>query len=133
MRNALVIISLMILAGCRTPEETAAPTQLDIAIENLSITTQQLESVRKEKDYFVRTLEDYERQKAEYGNYLNSDGFYNQMRYFTAWHEDILRRERNLEIQYAFDVFAAHNQVAKRKLADPNQISFVSIATPSTP
>ncbi|MGD0078577.1 MAG: hypothetical protein ABSB91_08135, partial [Sedimentisphaerales bacterium] len=31
------------------------------------------------------------------------------------------RRERNMEVQHALNVFAAHNQVIKRKMTDPNQ------------
>jgi hypothetical protein len=129
MRNTVIALCLLMIVGCRTPAHTPPVSRLDSAIENLSFTTEQLESVRKEKDFFVKMLEDFEEQKAEYGPLLNANHLRSQMQDFADWHRDISQQERQLEIQHALNVFAAHSQVAKRKAADPNQASLVSLPT----
>ena len=136
MRNTVITLCLLMLAGCSKPARTttvpAPVSRFDLAIENLSITTEQLESVRKEKDLFVNVLEDFEQQKAEYGPLLNANQLPSQMEDFADWHRDISQRERQLEMLHALNVFAAHSQVAKRRLADANQTS-VSILAPAKP
>jgi hypothetical protein len=124
------------LAGCNRPAETTtvplSGSHFDLAIENLSITTEQLESVRKEKDLFVNVPEDFEEQKAADGPFLNANQFRSQMQDFADWHRDISQRERQLEVRHALNVFAAHSQVAKRRFADPNQTMLANPA-PATP
>jgi hypothetical protein len=73
-------------------------------------------------------MEDFEQQRAEYGLFLDPGRLGSQMQDFTGWHRDITQRERELEIQHAINVFAAHNQVAKRKSLDPNQTALASPA-----
>ena len=130
MKPTIIILGLLIAAaGCGRPTSSepapasaASLTCYDMAIENLSTTTEQLESIRREKDFFVKSFEDFERQKAQYGQLWTSRQIRNQMQYFTDWHRDILQRERTLEFQHALNVLAAHNEVIKRKKADTNQI-----------
>jgi hypothetical protein len=126
MRKLVIILgAFVILAGCNRPAETPAydppVSQYDMAIENLSITTEQIEDIRKEKDLFIKSLESFERQKNEYGYLMDVNGIRRQMQRFADWHKDIAKRERSMEVQHALNVFAAHNQVIKRKMTDPNQ------------
>ena len=126
MKQTAIVLGLLItLAGCNRPAEiktgTLSPSRFDLAIENLSVTTQQLESVRREKEFFVKALEDFEQQEAAYSAFLDAHQLRSQMQDFADWHRDISLRERALEVQHNLDVLAAHNQVAKRRFADPNQ------------
>jgi hypothetical protein len=132
MRTAIIILGLLIISGCETPAYTPPVSHFDLAIENLSITTEQLESVRREKDFFVRVLEDFEQQKTEYGHLLDARGLHRQIRDMGEWHRDISRRERAIEVQHALNVLAARNQLAKRKYLDPNQPAFV-VLSPDNP
>jgi hypothetical protein len=126
-QTAAVIVLLTILTGCSrqagVKNEITSADLYDLAIENLSMTAEQLEAIQREKDFFVKSLEDFEQQKAEYGYLLDSGQLRSQMQDFTEWHRDIERRERNLEVQHALNVLAAHNQVAKRRAADPDKIA----------
>jgi hypothetical protein len=124
MRKTVIAFGLLIIAGCKTPSSPAPVSRYDLAIENLSITTEQLEAVQKEKDLFVKVLEDFEQQKDEYRDFLNNSRLRPQMQDFEDWHQDISQREQELAIEHTINVFAAHNQVIKRRLADPNQIKF---------
>jgi hypothetical protein len=128
MRKLIVIIGFfIILAGCNTPADKSAHTAslqdslYDTAIENLNTTTEQLEAIRKEKDLFVKSLEDFEQQRVEYAQFWEANQIQSQLQNFTDWHRDITLRERNLEVRHALNVLAAHNQVMKRKKSDPNQ------------
>jgi hypothetical protein len=118
-QTAIVLALLITISGCKTPAGTKTQTQsaslYDSAIENLSMTAEQLESLRKEKDFFVKSLEDFERQKYEYGYLLDVGRLRSQMQDFTEWHRDISKRERILEVQHSLNVLAAHSQVAKRR------------------
>ncbi|MCJ7728791.1 MAG: hypothetical protein MUO27_02775 [Sedimentisphaerales bacterium] len=129
MRITVITLCLLMIVGCNTPTPIPPASRFDSAIENFSITTEQLESVRREKDLFVKVLENFEEQKAEYAPFLDSQRLHSQMQDFADWHRDISQRERQLEVQHALNVFAAHSQVAKRKFADPNQASLVSLPT----
>jgi hypothetical protein len=120
------------IVGCNTPTHIPPASRFDSAIENLSITTEQLESVRGEKDIFVNMLENFEEQKTEYAAFLDSQRLRSQMQDFADWHRDISQRERQLEVRHALNVFAAHSQVAKRRFADPNQTMLANPA-PATP
>lgn len=128
----MIALGLLIIAGCKTPSSPSPASRLDLAIENLSITTEQLESVQREKDFFVKVLEDFEQQKDEYGVFLNYQQIHSQMQDFENWHQDISQREQELAIEHAINVFAAHNQVAKRRLTDPNQSNLAGL-TPAKP
>ena len=124
MKRTVIILALLItVSGCKTPAKNGTTTPsaslYDSAIENLSMSTEQLESVRKEKDFFVKSLEDFERQKDEYGYLLDTSRFRSQMQDFTEWHRDISRREKIIEVQHALSVTAAHSQVAKRRSHAP--------------
>lgn len=137
MKQTVIILALLItVSGCNTPAEKGTPTLsaslYDSAIENLSMTTEQLESVRKEKDFFVKSLEDFERQKDEYGYLLDAGRLRSQMRDFTKWHRDISRRERILEVQHSLNVLAAHSRVAKRRSQAPKRTP-ADTASPAKP
>ena len=122
MSKTVIVFGLLIIAGCKTPSSRTSATSYDLAIENLSVTTEQLESLQREKDIFVKSLEDFEQQKNEYSVFLSYRQLYSQMQDFGNWHEDISQREQELAMEHAINVFIAHNQVIKRRLADPNQI-----------
>ncbi|MFH1370098.1 MAG: hypothetical protein ABII09_02255 [Planctomycetota bacterium] len=132
MRNPSVILCLLMVVGCNTPSSPPPVSHYDAAIENLSITADQLESVQKEKDFFVKSLEEFELQKTEYGRFLDTRQLHSQMQDFTEWHHDISQRERNLEVQHVLNVLAAHTQVVRRRTAEPNLTETV-IAAPVKP
>jgi hypothetical protein len=132
MRITVIALCLLMIVGCRTPAHTPPVSRFDSAIENLSFTTEQLESVRREKDLFVNALENFEEQKTEYTAFLDSQRLHSQMQDFADWHRDISQRERHLEVRHALNVFAAHSQVAKRKFADQNQ-TMLANPTPTKP
>ena len=115
MKNQALIICVLLLVGCDTQSRHSRISHYDAAIENLSVTAEQLDNVRKEKDFFIEVLEDFEQQKNEYRNLLNPIAIQIQMKRFTEWHNDISQRERKLEVQHALNVLAAHTQVARRK------------------
>ncbi|MBN2019908.1 MAG: hypothetical protein JW749_06755 [Sedimentisphaerales bacterium] len=120
------MVVLVAIVGCKTPAEKPSVPAFDSAIENLSFTSEQLKLLSREKDFFIKTLEDFERQQAEYGSIINSHEFRRQKEDFAYWHRDIELRERELAMQHAINVFAAHNRVLKRKFADPNAISLAN-------
>jgi sRNA-binding regulator protein Hfq len=126
MKKAFIILAVLVTAGCKSPVQKQYTSDFDAAIENLSVTTEQLEAVRREKDFFVKVLEDFEQQKAEYPNLVNTQQIPGQIQIFDDWHRDIAQRERYLAMQHAINVFAAQNQVSKRRLADPNKIILAS-------
>ena len=82
-----------------------------------------MEELRREKDFFVKVLEDFEEQKAQHYNLLNSQPLRDQMRDLASWHRDIAQREKDLAILHDICVYAAHNQVIKRRYADMNAIT----------
>ncbi|MGA2322558.1 MAG: hypothetical protein ABSG22_01775 [Sedimentisphaerales bacterium] len=121
MRKTAIIICLLIIAGCKTPSSPPPVSRFDIAIENLSRTSQQLEDLRKEKDLFVKSLENFERQKAEHSSVLDANEIDKQTRAFAEWHRDIAQREKDITIEHSMNVFAAHREIAKRRATEPNQ------------
>jgi hypothetical protein len=127
MRKTAVILCLLIIGGCKTPSNPPSVSRFDIAIENLSRTTQQLEDLRKEKDLFTKSLEEFERQKNECGDLLDAFEIAEQTKMFAEWHKDITQREKDLNIEHAMNVAAAHREILKRKAAEPNQITFSTI------
>ncbi len=115
MRNLSIILCLLLMSGCKTSGSRKPVSHFDAAIENLSITAGQLDSVRKEKDFFVKVLEDFEQQRGEYGKFLGPARLRDQIQDFNEWHSDVFQRERNLEVRYNLDVLAAHKQVTKHR------------------
>jgi hypothetical protein len=126
IRKLVIFVCFCVtLAGCSEPAVNKpafkpSDSQYDIAIENLSVTTEKLDSIRKEKDLFVKSLEDFEQQQSDYPRFWNANRIQLQYQHFAVWHKDIAIRERNLEVQHALNTLAAHNQVMKRKMNDPN-------------
>jgi uncharacterized protein HemY len=126
MRKTVVILTLLIIGGCKTPGNLPAPpvSRFDIAIENLSITSQKLEDLRAEKEIFTSLLADFEQQKAE--NALDTEAVDKQIKAFAEWHRDISQREKDLNIEYSMNVSAAHREILKRKEAEANEITLAS-------
>lgn len=122
MRLTAVILGVLFtLAGCKTPSNPPPISRFDIAIENLSRTTQQLEDLRREKDFFAKSLADFEQQKAECGDFMDANEIAQQSRAFARWHWDIAQREKDLNIEHSMNVYAAHREIFKRKAEEPNQ------------
>ena len=121
MRKTAIILYLLIIAGCKTPSSPPPLSRFDIAIENLSRTSQQLEDLRKEKDLFAKSLENFERQKAEHIGVLDANEIDKQARAFAEWHRDIAQREKDITIEHSMNVFAAHREILKRRATEPNQ------------
>jgi hypothetical protein len=121
MSRTVIILCLLIITGCKTPSNPLPVSRFDIAIENLSKTSQQLEDLRKEKDLFAKSLEDFERQKAEHSSILDANDIDKQTRAFAEWHRDIAQREKDVTIEHSMNVFAAHRELVKRRAAEPNE------------
>ena len=121
MRKTAIILYLLIIAGCKTPSSPPPLSRFDIAIENLSRTSQQLEDLRREKDLFAKSLENFERQKAEHIGVLDANEIDKQARAFAEWHRDIAQREKDITIEHSMNVFAAHREILKRRATEPNQ------------
>jgi hypothetical protein len=128
MKKTVIILYLLIIAVCKTPSNPPPVSRFDIAIENLSITIQKLEDLRMEKDIFVRLLDDFEKQKTEHAGILDANEIDKQTRVFAEWHRDIAQREKDLTIEHAMNVLAAHREVAKRRAAEPNEITLAGPA-----
>jgi HD-GYP domain-containing protein (c-di-GMP phosphodiesterase class II) len=127
MRNTAIIICLLIIAGCKTPSNPPSISRFDIAIENLSRTTQQLEDLRKEKDFFAKSLADFEQQKTECGDFMDANELDKQTKAFARWHWDIAQREKDLTIEHSMNVFAAHREIAKRRVVDQRQTALSTL------
>ncbi|MGB7581882.1 MAG: hypothetical protein WBL85_05485 [Sedimentisphaerales bacterium] len=128
MRKTAIILYLLIIAGCKTPDNPRPVSRFDIAIENLSITSQKLEDLRMEKDIFVRLLDDFEKQKAERIGILDANEIDKQTKVFAEWHRDIAQREKDLTIEDTMNVLAAHREILKRRAAERNEITLASPA-----
>jgi hypothetical protein len=128
MKKTVVILYLLIIAGCKAPDNPPPVSRFDIAIENLSITSQKLEDLRMEKDIFVRLLDDFEKQKAERIGVLDANEIDKQTMVFAEWHRDIAQREKDLTIEHTMNILAAHREVAKRRAARRNEITLAGPA-----
>jgi len=128
MRKTAIIICLLIIAGCKTPSSYPPISRFDIAIENLSRTSQQLEDLRKEKDLFAKSLGDFERQKAERSSILDANDVDKQTKAFADWHRDIAQREKDITIEHSMNVSAAHREIAKRRAAKSNQTALSTLS-----
>ena len=127
MRKTAIIICLLIIAGCKTPSNPPPVSRFDIAIENLSRTSQQLEDLRKEKDVFAKSLENFEQQKAEHVGILDANEIGKQTKVFAEWHRDITQREKDLTIEHSMNVSAAHREILKRRAADQPQTALSTL------
>jgi len=127
MSRTVIILCLLIIAGCKTPSNPPPVSRFDIAIENLSRTTQQLEDLRREKDFFAKSLADFEQQKTECGDFMDANELDKQTRAFARWHWDIAQREKDLTIEHSMNIFAAHREITKRRAASPNQAAFSTL------
>ena len=119
MKKIIIILCLLIAGGCKTPSKSVPVSRFDIAIENLSITTQKLEDLRIEKEIFVKMLNDFEQQKTE--NALDFNTIDKQTKAFAEWHRDISQREKDLNIEHSMNISAAHREITKRKASEANQ------------
>jgi 3-methyladenine DNA glycosylase Tag len=127
MRKTAIILYLLIIAGCKTPSNPPPVSRFDIAIENLSITSQKLEDLRTEKDIFTKLLEDFEQQKSERAGILDANEIDKQTRAFAEWHRDIAQREKDLTIEHSTNIFAAHREIVKRRAAKSNQTALSTL------
>lgn len=118
MSRTIIILCLLMIAGCKTPDNPPLVSRFDIAIENLSITTQKLEYLRAEKDVFAKLLDDFEQQKAEHGSILDTNEIDKQAMVFAKWHRDIAQREKDISIEHSMNILAAHREVLKRRAAN---------------
>jgi hypothetical protein len=123
MKKTLISLIFLVIAGCKAPAPEPAKSALNSAIENLSTSTEQMETLRREKEFFVKILEDFERQQTTDGNFINPRQVRKTRHNLARWHNDISRRERSLAAIHAFNVYAAQNLIAKQKSQEPNQIS----------
>ncbi len=80
-----------------------------------------MEDLRKEKDFFEKSLADFELQKEECGDLMDPNEIERQQQAFARWHWDIAQREKDLTIEHSMNVFAAHKEMLKRKAEEPNQ------------
>jgi len=127
MKKTAIILYLLIITGCNTPSNPPPVSRFDIAIENLSRTSQQLEDLRREKDFFAKSLADFEQQKTECGDFMDANELDKQTKAFARWHWDIAQREKDLTIEHSMNVFAAHREILKRRAAEPNQAAFSTL------
>lgn len=114
MKKSIAIMILLICSGCGSSGEKRTVSSYDLAIKNLSATSQQLDSIRREKDLYVKVLEDFEKQKNEYGLLLDSHKVNEQMQQLADWHHDITLREREISFHHDLNVYDAQTQ-AERK------------------
>ena len=127
MSRTVIILCLLIIAGCKTPSNPPPVSRFDIAIENLSRTTQQLEDLRKEKDFFAKSLADFEQQKTECGDFMDANELDKQTKYFARWHWDIAQREKDLTIEHSENILAAHREIEKRRAAKSTQTALSTL------
>ena len=123
MKKTFIIVIFLTIGGCKTPSPEPAKSALDSAIENLSASTEQLEALSREKEFFVKVLDDFERQQAQDANVIGSRQAHKLKQDLARWHEDISRREKAFAAMHALNICAAHNLIAKQKSQEPNQIS----------
>jgi hypothetical protein len=128
MKNTIIILVLLIISGCNSPPEKNQESNYDLAIEKLSITTQELEAISKEKDLYVKVLDDFEKQKSEYGYLFNSQQISDEMQNLSDWHYDISRREKVISFQHDLNIYDAHIQ-AEKKHTDSNDIPLRNSST----
>ena len=128
MRKTVIILCLFILPGCKTPDNPPSVSRFDIAIENLSRTSQQLDDLRKEKDFFAKSLADFEQQKTECGDFMDANELDKQAKAFARWHWDIAQREKDLTIEHSMNVSAAYREIAKRRAADQHQTAISTLS-----
>ena len=111
---------LIFISGCsNTPAEKKSVSKYDLAVKKLSITSEELDSIGREKDLYVKVLDDMESQQSEFGYLFNSQQMFYEMRILSDWHYDIAQRERAISFEHALNIYDAHIQ-AMKKYADSN-------------
>ena len=126
-KTTIMLCLLLITTGCETTGSPPPVSRFDVAIENLSITSQKLEDLRTEKDIFVKLLDNFEQQQAEHGNILDANKIDKQAMAFAEWHRDITQREKDVMIEHSLNVFVAHREIFKRRAAETNQAAFSTL------
>lgn len=112
MQKILIIAVVSLLFGCTSRTVSPRASRCDAIIENLSRTTDQLNSIRSEKDYFVKVWNDSEDQLADFAELMsNSSGQDYDAEAFAKWHEDIAAREEQISRQHALNVLLAHIRI----------------------
>jgi len=109
MRRAILLFIVMFIVGCNSQSGKPSASTANLAIDNLSRMSEQLDSIGREKDLFADTFDDFETQQAVYSplfdcNHPQSDA----PLAFQTWHGDIQRRETALQRQHALNVLIAH-------------------------
>ncbi len=135
MRKTLIIIGFVIISGCGPAHSpvTGASTA-DRAILNLSRTADQLDSVRREKDFLINVLEEIETQQTVYSVLLDGPQLAaDQARAFDDWRTELTAREKIIEARHALNVLTAHIEIARLAKNDPNRIPSVGTAAGSPP
>ncbi len=130
MKETLIIIGFVIIAGCGQGHDPVTPASTaDRAIINLSKTAEKLDSVHREKDLLINVLEELEMQQAVYSGLLDGSQLTaEKARAFDNWRTELTAREKRIEARYALDVLTAHIEIARLTKNDPNRIPSIGSA-----
>jgi len=118
LRQVLVIMAVLLVVGCGARNAPNASSTSGGPIEELARTTEQLEQVRREKDFFVEVYNDFEQQTGEFGCFLNEQQSAEQAQDLYHWREQIVDTEQTLTQQHAINVYLAHRAVTQQSSAD---------------
>lgn len=121
MNKLTAILIIVLISGCGVEKEPKS--DYDSAIENLSTSWQELDSIRQEKDFFVKVLDDLEMQKSDYAYLFSARQLLLEMQYLANWQRDIARREKYLAFQHALNVYQAHILTPNNYPFDINSVS----------
>lgn len=131
MRNIVLTICLLTLLGCSPAQKSPEPiSKRDRAIINLSKTTDQLDSIHREKDFLINVLEDLETQQDVYSPFLDDPQLtLSSAQAFDNWRANLLTRERTVATQHALNVLMAHIQASKSRPDSSEEIPSIGAAT----
>lgn len=131
MRKMLIIAGFLLIPGCAPADKPATHTSpADRAIINLSRTTDQLDSIHREKDFLINVLEDLETQQAVYSPFLDDPQLtLSWAQAFDNWRANLFTRERTVATQHALNVLVAHVQATRSAPHDQNEIPSIGAAT----
>jgi hypothetical protein len=122
VQKILIIAVVLLLSGCTSRTVSPRASRYDVIIENLSRTTDQLDSIRCEKGFFVKVWNDSEDQRADFAELMfNRSGQYDAEA-FAKWHEDIAAREEQISRQHALNVLFAHIKAGQMTCDNPNRL-----------
>ncbi len=120
MRRAILLLVVVLIVGCQSQPDKPSASTADRAIDNLSRTSEQLDSIGQEKSFFTEVLDDFETQQAVYSPLLDCNRPQtDQQLAFQTWHGDIQHREDTLQRQHALNVLIAHIK-ASQMTSEPN-------------